>query len=406
VVLLHKARAAAAPPQIIKQELVAQAGPQVLRTAVAALMERAAQKALERPKQQAAPLPTDALPSFAPGDDSPVGSGPAHFVGAMMKDEFRVQLVHAFHCRTASCPVPQCSSLVSQLDLLHQHVSSCSAEKCILCHVWRFLQFYRDLDESPVCLPADGSGSPQSTSSSTTQAAPEPQPLMYQDQMDASKRMPRVRQGLVAWAPAPASTDHMRMRQGAGITREGAMNTRSLMRNVGTEWSREPMISEPSQKRVRVAGSTSARSQKPARSFSVTGAQQGVLHMQPSMGTELRRANLSFSGAIPDYPGDVEGPNEWFAEAQNSKVRKLSAMQGGDFGRSQSDIPLTEITSNSFSELLKQGSFSDLDAALQMSQHRKELKAKNSSDVSISAFLEGPSGHPDGLRDIMAEFAP
>ena len=106
VVLLHKARANTTPPHILKQELVAQAGTQVLRTAVQALMAKAARKAQERPKPEPAASPNEeALKALADSTSSAGLAGPANFVSAMIKDEFRVQLVHAFHCRTASCPV-------------------------------------------------------------------------------------------------------------------------------------------------------------------------------------------------------------------------------------------------------------------------------------------------------------
>ena len=69
---------------------------------------------------------------------------PSLWAEGMSKEDFKAALVHSFHCRTPSCPVPDCASITSKLQRLHQHVSTCDLDNCLLCRMWTHLKYYRD----------------------------------------------------------------------------------------------------------------------------------------------------------------------------------------------------------------------------------------------------------------------
>ena len=118
--------------QTIKQEIFSLAGKEELRDAVNALVQ----------SQEATP---DAGAAASSADD--VESAAINLFGAMPKEVFKASLIHCFHCRTPSCPVPECANISGKLQRLHQHVSGCTTEGCVLCRIWTFLKYYRDSSE-------------------------------------------------------------------------------------------------------------------------------------------------------------------------------------------------------------------------------------------------------------------
>lgn len=132
----------------VKRRMGELATRQQLTAAVNALIERSA----------TAPVPAPALSSGA-DSSSPSASGseaggsvslPAELlplIDSLDKEDFRASLIHCFHCRTPSCPVPGCVPLTAKLERLHAHVSSCTAAQaqgCALCRMWAYLKDYRD----------------------------------------------------------------------------------------------------------------------------------------------------------------------------------------------------------------------------------------------------------------------
>jgi len=144
----------------LKRDILMLAGAEALRAAVTALMNK--------PKP---PPPEPPLPSLW-GEN-------------MSKEDFKASLVHSFHCRTPSCPVPDCASITSKLQRLHQHVSTCEAENCLLCRMWTNLKYYRDAGE--------GMGSAAWAPAASSAA------LFTEPLINSSQLLPRWSQGTIAW---------------------------------------------------------------------------------------------------------------------------------------------------------------------------------------------------------------
>ena len=144
----------------LKRDILMLAGAEALRAAVTALMNK--------PKP---PPPEPPLPSLW-GEN-------------MSKEDFKASLVHSFHCRTPSCPVPDCASITSKLQRLHQHVSTCEAENCLLCRMWTNLKYYRDAGE--------GMGSAAWAPAASSAA------LFTEPLINSSQLLPRWQQGTIAW---------------------------------------------------------------------------------------------------------------------------------------------------------------------------------------------------------------
>jgi len=145
----------------IKVQMCAIASPAELTAAVNALMDEgssdsavpatAPAAAAPAASQSGLPTPTYSAPpvDLPPATDAepPLEA----LFGQLDKEEFRTCLIHAFHCRTPSCPVPGCEAMCQKLERLHTHVSSCSAPGCVLCRMWTYLKYYRDsLEPSPL----------------------------------------------------------------------------------------------------------------------------------------------------------------------------------------------------------------------------------------------------------------
>ena len=157
-----KQRAAEHPEEQVKlkRDILNLTGAEALRAAVTALMNK--------PKP---PPPELLIPSL--------------WAEGMSKEDFKAALVHSFHCRTPSCPVPDCASITSKLQRLHQHVSTCDLDNCLLCRMWTHLKYYRDS--------ADPGGAPGGLANASSAA------LFTEPLINSSQLLPRWQQGAVAW---------------------------------------------------------------------------------------------------------------------------------------------------------------------------------------------------------------
>ena len=159
-----KQRAAEHPEEQVKlkRDILNLTGAEALRAAVTALMNK--------PKP---PPPELLIPSL--------------WAEGMSKEDFKASLVHSFHCRTPSCPVPDCASITSKLQRLHQHVSTCETDNCLLCRMWTHLKYYRDA--------ADQGGGPGGLVGANASSAA----LFTEPLINSSQLLPRWQQG----APPP-----------------------------------------------------------------------------------------------------------------------------------------------------------------------------------------------------------
>lgn len=64
---------------------------------------------------------------------------------------FKAELLHAFHCRTPSCPISGCTALSAKLQRLQVHMGSCTEETCLLCGIGSYLRTYN----AAVAVPTD-----------------------------------------------------------------------------------------------------------------------------------------------------------------------------------------------------------------------------------------------------------
>ena len=166
--------------QTIKQEIFSLAGKEELRDAVNALVQ----------SQEATP---DAGAAASSADD--VESAAINLFGAMPKEVFKASLIHCFHCRTPSCPVPECANISGKLQRLHQHVSGCTTEGCVLCRIWTFLKYYRDSSEQLHAAGAVGAvGAAGGGAAYVGQQHAEP--LLQSTQL-----LPRWQDGKISWLP-------------------------------------------------------------------------------------------------------------------------------------------------------------------------------------------------------------
>ena len=166
--------------QTIKQEIFSLAGKEELRDAVNALVQ----------SQEATP---DAGAAASSADD--VESAAINLFGAMPKEVFKASLIHCFHCRTPSCPVPECANISGKLQRLHQHVSGCTTEGCVLCRIWTFLKSYRDSSEQLHAAGAVGAvGAAGGGAAYVGQQHAEP--LLQSTQL-----LPRWQDGKISWLP-------------------------------------------------------------------------------------------------------------------------------------------------------------------------------------------------------------
>ena len=155
-----KQRAAEHPEEQVKlkRDILNLTGAEALRAAVTALMNK--------PKP---PPPELLIPSL--------------WAEGMSKEDFKASLVHSFHCRTPSCPVPDCASITSKLQRLHQHVSTCETDNCLLCSMWTHLKYYRDA--------ADQGGGPGGLMGANASSAA----LFTEPLINSSQLLPRWQQG-------------------------------------------------------------------------------------------------------------------------------------------------------------------------------------------------------------------
>ncbi|EOD22490.1 hypothetical protein EMIHUDRAFT_454354 [Emiliania huxleyi CCMP1516] len=179
----------------VKRRMGELATRQQLTAAVNALIERSA----------TAPVPAPALSSGA-DSSSPSASGseaggsgslPAELlplIDSLDKEDFRASLIHCFHCRTPSCPVPGCVPLTAKLERLHAHVSSCTAAQaqgCALCRMWAYLKDYRDA--------VDHNSAAGASQQANTQAPGLCQALYVEPLLKSSQLLPRWKDGRVEW---------------------------------------------------------------------------------------------------------------------------------------------------------------------------------------------------------------
>ena len=131
----------------VKEQMLAIAGPDAMRAAVAALIGAQAKKTAAKPPPPAPPPapPPPAWPGMsnepAMPPNLPAIFGSAASTPAELQD-FKAELFHAFHCRAPSCPVSGCASLTSKLERLHHHVAQCNEEMCLLCSIGSYLRSY------------------------------------------------------------------------------------------------------------------------------------------------------------------------------------------------------------------------------------------------------------------------
>ena len=165
-----KQRAAEHPEEQVKlkRDILNLAGAEALRAAVTALMNK---------------------PRLSP----PELQIPSLWAEGMSKEDFKASLVHSFHCRTPSCPVPDCASITSKLQRLHQHVSTCETDNCLLCRMWTHLKYYRDAADQ-ACGPDGLMG-----------ANPSSATLFTEPLINSSQLLPRWQQGASESPPHTSS---------------------------------------------------------------------------------------------------------------------------------------------------------------------------------------------------------
>ena len=286
----------------VKEQAMIIAGPEAFRAAVTAVVS-----AQTKSHASAAPAaaPRSALPRSMP--PLPPLGGVSSFVEPPMPanlqaifgslqspEEFKASLLHAFHCRTPSCPVPECANLTTKLERLHQHISSCTAgpeESCLLCRVWTYLKFFREMSSM--------GGIGQSSHSAAAGA------MSFSSELSQSSQLvPRWVDGRVAWVPAQDALAQVQAQldsNGAAEHPGGAADDDVL-----------DLYAHRHHKRPRHALEGAAETNGP-EGGALLGLQQGVLHNEPTVQSSLPMPRVLPSqsaapvAAPPTYPSRSAG---------------------------------------------------------------------------------------------------
>lgn len=360
----------------------------------------------------------------------------------MSKDDFKAALVHSFHCRTPSCPVPNCASITAKLQRLHQHVSTCETDNCLLCRMWTHLKYYRDAADQ------NAASGPLGNSSN---AALFTEPLISSCQL-----LPRWQQGQIAWMrPQDALSQIGAMTSHPGLI--GAMEAGGAAGGVGVEYS-NPLLDgrhDEAQVAPRVNGGpppkrrrNNAGKSQPLSSAGVLpqneafAGLQGALHTPATLAylRSLEAANGAGGGFPPTQQmQDMLRLQDLELEAQMGGAMRsylggvpglpAVSMPGDDMGSGtgggEGDVPgglpmsrcgssglplnlssLSGMTGSSFNlaELLRSHSFTQgalaggvPGAGIPL----KEARATNDSNVSLGTFLEKTGGD---INEILSEF--
>mmetsp|Transcript_51341 Transcript_51341/g.85140 ORF Transcript_51341/g.85140 Transcript_51341/m.85140 type:complete len:466 (-) Transcript_51341:156-1553(-) len=415
----------------VKQQMSSLATQAELRAAVNALLDR--QSAAPAAAQQAAPEAAS-----KPESDLPMPL--EALFGDMPKEEFRTSLIHAFHCRTPSCPVPGCLEMTGKLERLHQHVSSCSAPGCILCRIWTYLKYYRDSGE---CTTING-GNLQMTGGLC-------HALYVEPLLQCSQLLPRWQNGKISWVPPRDALAQLH-----SLTTQPAVNASSDAPEIqsieSTSGPEEQTRKRPrrfqdgrgrdADPRVAPTNRTQSNSDGPDNLAPPLDPQQMTPFLPPSSYANLQGVlqTPTWPFATPADPSNVSASHQqataalgsanlfdFFKESTNLLDMELDAQVNGAMrqlaaetpgvasaswsgkGHAPSSRPLSNsllpslpmsssCSGISLNELLKQTSFSDIELQ-SLTKSRSEIKAKNVSEHSLGSFIERSE-----LIDILAEF--
>ena len=144
----------------VKEQMLLVAGPEAMRAAVSAVVSKAGAAKTEAPETASAPAPAPMWSSSRPEPPMPPNL-PAIFGSSASTanelNEFKAELLHAFHCTAPSCPVSKCAQLTTKIQRLRQHVSSCTnvPHNCLLCSIFTYMR-----DFHAPCPPCDDSAAP------------------------------------------------------------------------------------------------------------------------------------------------------------------------------------------------------------------------------------------------------
>jgi hypothetical protein len=192
--LVAQARDSPSEHAQIKRQMGELASADQLRAAVNALIDKCAAAPVPAP-----PPPGESPPGATCSSSSASGSGVCGLppelralFGDVSEEDFRARLIHAFHCRAPSCPVPGCVGMSSKLERLHTHVSGCGGDSCVLCRMWTYLKYYRS------SMDGAGSGSAPMSLWGTGGLC---QTLYVEPLLQSTQLLPRLKDGQIAWIP-------------------------------------------------------------------------------------------------------------------------------------------------------------------------------------------------------------
>eukprot|EP00967_Tisochrysis_lutea_P020425 scaffold23204_cov23-Tisochrysis_lutea.AAC.1 len=187
--LLSHARDSPSLHAHVKQQMSEIASPAQLRAAVNALIDKAA-----------AVTPEPARGSDRASSSSDLPPQLVALFGDISAEDFKACLIHAFHCRTPSCPVPGCATMAAKIERLHAHVAGCGVEGCVLCRIWTYLKHYRTVADGGGLAGGGSTGSAAGAGSLGTAGLC--QTLYVEPLLKSSQLLPRLKDGQIAWVPA------------------------------------------------------------------------------------------------------------------------------------------------------------------------------------------------------------
>ena len=143
----------------VKEQLIIIAGADTLRTAVTALVggkKKPSNKISDNndslglsPLGDLPPLQStmSANAGSVPLEEPPMPASMPLIFGGSHSDNsaaFKKSVLHSLHCTSRNCVELDCPAQQAKLERLRKHVGTCSEQTCMLCSIWRYLEFFRD----------------------------------------------------------------------------------------------------------------------------------------------------------------------------------------------------------------------------------------------------------------------
>lgn len=364
----------------VKEQMLLVGGPEALRAAVSSLVSKQKKEAAAAPKQPPPPpppaCPTHDAPLMPPNLPQIFGSSAS--TPAELK-QFHDELLHAFHCRSPSCPVSGCKDFSAKLQRLRLHISSCNENSCLLCSIWSYLSNYNAAMAAGEAARAAAAGAPGGS-------------LMFRDELLGSRALlPCYENGQLQWLSPPdalasinqISAPAAKRARGETLTAIGAYNDslqRPLMGGLGgfnPAASAVPRLATANAPAAAAAGPAGGSSLPLPYGMDFLGRgskrSAGMAGFDPTPAPLARNNSFGLSAALgleKTRSMNLSGALNMLSSTDLAKCASLTDL-GLAFSPSMTDLSQVMLSPN-----------------LSLSKNSSELKEVNASSLSVTGLLD------------------